>query len=56
MTVGFSHYDQHEALAKEAPMKVTKRARLRKIAKIVTLGILSTVAGVAVAIMAATSG
>jgi hypothetical protein len=35
---GFSHDDQHEAMAKEAPMKVTKKARLRKIAKIATLG------------------
>ena len=52
----FGHDDQHEATAKETPMKVTKKARLRKIVKITTLGILSTVADVAVALAAATSG
>jgi len=56
MISGFSHDDQHEAMAKETPMKVTKKARLQKIAKITTLGILSTVADVAAALIAATSG
>lgn len=40
MISGFSHDDQHEAMAKETPMKVAKKARLQKIAKITTLGIL----------------
>jgi len=50
----FGFDGQHEATAKETPMKVTKKARLRKIAKITTVGFLSTVANVAVT--AATSG
>jgi hypothetical protein len=33
---GFAHDDQHETTAKETPMKVTKKARLRKIGKIAT--------------------
>ena len=55
MISSFSHDEQHEATAKETPMKVTTKARLQKIAKIMTLGILSTVADVAVE-FAATSG
>jgi hypothetical protein len=43
-------------MAKETPMKITKKARLQKIAKIIMLGILSTVADVAAALIAATSG
>jgi 2,3-bisphosphoglycerate-independent phosphoglycerate mutase len=44
--------DQHEATAKETPMKVTKMVRMQKIVKIGALGILNTVASV----VAATSG
>ena len=51
----FGFDGQHEATAKETPMKVTKKARLQKIVKITTLGILNTVADVAVE-FAATSG
>jgi len=54
MISGFSHDDQHEGMAKETPMKVTKKVRLRKIAKITALGVLTTVADVAV--NTATSG
>lgn len=49
----FSHDDRHEP-TKETPMKVTKKVRMRKIAKITALGVLTTVADVAVNI--ATSG
>jgi hypothetical protein len=56
MISGFSYDDQREAMAKEAPMKVTKKAHLQKIVKITTLGMLSTVANVAAALAAATSG
>jgi hypothetical protein len=52
----FSHDDQHEIMTEETPMKVTKKARLQKIAKIAALGILTTVADVAAAFVAATSG
>jgi hypothetical protein len=53
---GFGHDDQYEARAKETPMKVTKKARLRKITKITTLGTLRTIADVAATLIAATSG
>ena len=56
MISGTTHDDQHESMAKETPMKVTKKARLRKIVKITTLGILNTIASVAAALAAATSG
>jgi hypothetical protein len=56
MISAFSHDDQHEVMAKETPMKVTKRARLLRIAKITVIGILNTVANVAAAFVAATSG
>jgi putative Mn2+ efflux pump MntP len=52
MISAFSYDDQHEATAKEAPVKVTKMVRTQKIGKIATLGILNTVASV----VAATSG
>lgn len=52
MISAFSYNDQQEATAKEAPMKVTKMARMRKISKIVMLGVLNTVASV----VAATAG
>jgi len=55
MISGFGQDEQHDATAKETPMKVTKKARLQKIVKITTLGILNTVADVAVE-FAATSG
>jgi hypothetical protein len=56
MINGFGHDDQLEAAVKETPMKVTKKAQLQKIVKIMTLGILSTVADVTAALIAATSG
>jgi hypothetical protein len=56
MISGFSHDDQHEAMVKETPMKVTTKARLQAIGKITMLGILRTVADVAAALIAATSG
>lgn len=43
------HYDQRKSMAKESPMKATKKNRLRKIARGITPGILTTVANVAVA-------
>jgi hypothetical protein len=49
----FSHDDRHEP-TKETSMTVTKKVRLRKIAKIMALGVLTTVADVAV--NTATSG
>lgn len=52
----FGYGGQHEATAKETPMKVTKKARSRKIVKIATFGFLTTVANVAAALAAATSG
>jgi hypothetical protein len=55
MISGFGQDGQHDVTAKETPMKVTKKARLQKIVKITTLGILNTVADVAVE-FAATSG
>lgn len=48
-----SHDDRYEP-TKETPMKVTKQVRLRKIAKITALGVLTTV--VDVAVNTATSG
>jgi hypothetical protein len=52
VTASFLSYnDQHEATAKETPMKVTKKVRLQKIGKIAALGILYTVASVATAAM-----
>jgi hypothetical protein len=56
MIGGFAYDGQHEATAKETPMKVTKKARLHEILKITALGILNTVADVAAALVAATSG
>ena len=51
-----SHDNQPDATAKEKPVKkVTKKARLHKIVKIVTLGMLDTVAVMAAALVAATS-
>lgn len=47
---------QQEATAKETLMKVTKNDLCEKIAEVTTLGILSTVAVVAAAQFAATSG
>lgn len=55
MISSFNHDDQHEATAKETPVKVTTKVRLRKITKIMALGALTTVADVAVN-LAATSG
>lgn len=52
----FGHGGQQEATAKETPMKVTQKARSREIAKITTFGFLVTVANVAAALAAATSG
>ena len=50
-----SHDNQPNATARETPVEATKKARLHKIVKIVTLGILDTVAVVAAALVAATS-
>jgi hypothetical protein len=51
-----SHDNPPDATAKETPVKkVTKKARLHKIVKIVTLGMLDTVAVMAAAIVAAAS-
>jgi hypothetical protein len=51
-----SHDNQSNAAAKETPVKkVTKKARLHKIVKIVTPGMLDTVAAMAAAVVAATS-
>ena len=47
---------QCEGNTKETPMKVTKKTRPREIVKITTSGFLTTVANVAVALGAATSG
>jgi hypothetical protein len=47
---------QCEGNTKETPMKVTKKTRSREIVKITTSGFLTTVANVAVALGAATSG
>lgn len=55
MIGAFSHDDQPNATVKETPMKVTKKARLQKIVKITMLGILTTVAEVAAALVAAAS-
>lgn len=52
----FGQDDQRGAMTKETPMKVTKKNRLRVIIKITTLGFLTTVANVAAALAAATSG
>jgi hypothetical protein len=41
------HHDQQKSMAKESPMKATKKDRLRKIARGITPGILTTVANVA---------
>jgi len=43
--------DQHDTAKEVSPMKITKKARLRKIAKIGTLAILTTVTGVVGAVM-----
>jgi hypothetical protein len=48
--------DQRDAVTKEAPMKVTEKARSREIIKITASAILATVANVAIALAAATSG
>lgn len=51
----FSHDDQPDATVKETPMKAAKKARLHKIIKITTLGMLTTIADVAAAMVAAMS-
>jgi hypothetical protein len=51
-----SHDNKPDATAKETPVKkVTKKARSHKIVKIVTQGMLDTVAVMAAALVAATS-
>jgi hypothetical protein len=56
MLAHFGQSDQREAVTKEAPMKATEKARSREIVKITTSVILATVADVAIALAAATSG
>ena len=43
------HHDQQKSMAKESPMKATKKDRLRKIARGITPGILTTVVSVLIA-------
>ena len=52
----FGQGDQREVMTKETPMKVTEKTRSREIIKITAFGFLSTVASVAAALVAATSG
>jgi hypothetical protein len=56
MTTRFGQGDQRGAMTKEAPMKVTEKVRSREIIKVTTIGFLTTVANVAAAFAAATSG
>jgi len=52
--ISISHDERPNETAKETPVEVTKKARLHKIVKITTLGMLDTVAVVAAALVAAT--
>jgi hypothetical protein len=56
MIARFGKGDQREGMTTETPMKVTEKTRSREIIKITTLGIVTTVANVAAALAAATSG
>ncbi len=56
MITRFGQGDQRGAMTKETPMKVTKRTRPREIIKVTTIGVLTTVADVAAALAAVTSG
>lgn len=49
MISALSYDGQHEAAAKEALMKVTKKVHLQEIGKIAALGSLNTIASVATA-------
>ena len=52
----FDQGNQRAAGTKETPMKVTRKARSREIIGITAFGFISTVASVAAAFAAATSG
>lgn len=56
MIARFGQGDQREGMTKETPMKVTEKTRSREIIKITMFGFLTTVANVAGALAAATSG